>query len=367
MIRYANNSQGAGLNEADPLDLADRAAYGGNVMEAEARDIASYLDYVWQQHHDETGAGVAHFPEAAPDPVGQSQDLRDSFVGPAPGFGCFHLIYAYLIENTRMYEIMGRVIDAFNAGEKLGVMTPNTRQWISVTEALFYRQQNAHDHGPLSTITSDARADGRAIRRNAYYRMFGMDLNHGTDDNKPYPYKKPDAANKTFVTLFEELLRQIWIANVNQLNIAGDETDDAQIQYLSEQLDIMMGNRRLQGTLSREEFSAVATMDWLRLALSFNSPVVVDLRAQAANEAERLKKIGERVGLPAHGKSDDYFALAGDTSALLCAIEAGAVFDAASYLAFVPDVLNVINHWARATGKVLKRLPRPVIPSATAA
>ena len=65
------------------------------------------------------------------------------------------------------------------------------------TEELFYR-----DPPPFSitTVSSHIRPDLRASRRNAYQRMFGMDLNHGADDNSPYPFVRADAANNEFVS-----------------------------------------------------------------------------------------------------------------------------------------------------------------------
>ena len=51
-------------------------------------------------------------------------------------------------------------------------------------------------------------------------------------------------------------------------------------------------------------------MAWFHLTLSFNTPVVRDLEAEANSAEERLQKIGERVGLPAHTRSDSYFRLA---------------------------------------------------------
>ena len=38
-----------------------------------------------------------------------------------------------------------------------------------------------------------------------------MDLNHGSDDGKPYPYIKAEAANSEFVATFEEFLREVWV------------------------------------------------------------------------------------------------------------------------------------------------------------
>ena len=76
-----------------------------------------------------------------------------------------------------------------------------------------------------------------ATGRNAYQRMFGMDLNHGTDDNKPYPYVKAEAANSEFVSTFEEFLREVWVGMENVNNTSGaNPTDDAKIADLAERL-----------------------------------------------------------------------------------------------------------------------------------
>ena len=141
-----------------------------------------------------------------------------------------HLIYAYMIENTRIYEIFRRVLYEFLHGEKLGVPTPDAQHWLRNTEELFYR-----DPPPFSmtTITSHIRSDMRGPRRNAYQRMFGMDLNHGTDDGQPYPYVKAEAYNNDFVTIFEELLREVWVAITNFGNSSGpNPTDQGKIGNL---------------------------------------------------------------------------------------------------------------------------------------
>jgi hypothetical protein len=51
-------------------------------------------------------------------------------------------------------------------------------------------------------LSNYVRPDIHATRRNAYQRMFGMDLNHGTDDNKPYPYVKADELDPSVKTDF---------------------------------------------------------------------------------------------------------------------------------------------------------------------
>ncbi len=364
------------VNNPPGLSIDERRDIANQIMKAHAREIVTYMDLAWENHNvlqDGGGVGGANAPTYAPVGVAGALEAAnfatvfDPNTQPrVPQFGCFHLIYAYMLENTRMYELFGRVIQAFNEGETLGMTTPETRQWITMTEALFYRQQSAHDHAPVSTLTSDSRADGRAIRRNAYYRMFGMDLNHGTDDNKPYPYNKPSASNKGFVPTLENLLRNLWVAITNVQNINNvNPTDNAEIENLARVLYVMLQNRRLNGTLTREEFSAVGTLDWLRLAVSFNSPIVVDLRAEAESEYERLKKIADRVGLPCHGKSDEYFQLAGPMSGLLQGIENQTLIDTGTFLAY-PQIDNIINNWSKVTGKVMKQMPTPVVNQSVA-
>lgn len=280
-----------------------------------------------------------------------------------PGAVWDHLIYAYMIENTRIYEIFRRVLHEFLHGERLGVPTEAAQHWLRSTEELFYR-----DPPPLTirAVTSDIRADMRASRRNAYQRMFGMDLNHGTDDNQPYGYVRAEAANKEFVTTFEELLREVWVGISNVGNRSGaNPTDDAKIANLAETLHNMLLSRRQGGNLSREEFVFVSMMSWFHLAVDFESPIIVALRAQAASPEERLFKIAAQVGLPAHGLSNSYFRLAEPVSGVLLLIETGAMNTADAARAFydpevgAPNALpsamsSIITHWSLITGRDMK-------------
>jgi hypothetical protein len=290
-----------------------------------------------------------------------------------------HLIYAYMIENTRIFEIMQRVIQEYLVGEILEVPSRETHGWLRATEDLFYRDAPSSQ---IAALTSWVRPDVRASRRGAYYRFFGMDLNHGTIDNRPYPFEKPKAANRDFVLIWEELLREVWKGIENSINTSGvNATDDAAIANLARQLFDMLQVRRRNGNLSREEFVYVTTLSWFHLTVEFDSPVVRDLKAEASSPEERLRKIGERVGLPAHAKSESYFILAEAMSRLLIGIETGQFNSPANVRALyapptaqVPnplreDVLAIITHWSMATGRDLKAgkvttSPRTVAPQA---
>jgi hypothetical protein len=270
-----------------------------------------------------------------------------------------HLIYAYMIENTRVYEIFRRVLHEFLHGEKLGVPTAAAQHWLRNTEELFYR-----DPPPFSitAISSHIRADLRASRRNAYWRMFGMDLNHGVDEGQPYPYVKADAYNNEFVTVFEELLREVWIAIANVNNTSGpNPKDEGKIANIVANLQNMLMSRRANGNLSREEFVFVSMMSWFHLTVEFDSPIIQALRAEATGPEQRLFKVAQRVGLPAHGLSKSYFDIADPISRVLIQVEANgtgivpALVATGTSLNSLQTAMNtIITHWSIITGRDMK-------------
>jgi hypothetical protein len=269
-----------------------------------------------------------------------------------------HLIYAYMIENTRIYEIFQRILHEFLYGEKFGVPTAAAQHWLRNTEEMFYRNPPSFS---ITTITSNIRTDSRAIRRNAYWRLFGMDLNHGTENGEPYPYTKADAYNNEFVTVFEEFLRESWVAIANIKNTSGtNPTDKGKIKNIVENIYNMLISRRSNGNISREEFVAISTMSWFHLTVSFDSPIILALRAEAASPEQRLFKIALRVGLPAHGLSKSLFDIADPLSRILILIESGELnsLPVDPDPPFAPNVqedLNtIITHWSIITGRDMK-------------
>jgi len=284
---------------------------------------------------------------------------------PAPDRFWPHLIYAYLVENTRVFDICQRLLHQIVSSEQLGSMSEASQRWARTTEMLFFRDGSA---SLIGSTASELRPDVRATRRNAYYRMFGMDLNHGTLDQRPYAYEKPKAANRDFVTTFESFLREVWRGYINSTNSAGvNMTDTAAIADLGSQLREMLLERRHNGNLTREEFSFVATMNWFHLTLGtgpddeHNSPIVRDCKAEASSPDERLRRLGERVGVPAHRKARSLLTMAEPLSNILVMTErgdfddpgeVGALYD--SSLETGQAMLEIINHWSIATGHDIK-------------
>jgi len=357
------------------------------VLQQHPAVLSRFLDEAWSSQGGAAGA-------ANPPPLSYPENIlindQSSYLGAllAGASGDFyasaqpaqweHLIYAYMIENTRIFEIFERVAAEYAHGERLGLPRPETQAWLRATEELFFR-----DPGPYSvtSVTSLLRPDMRAVRRNAYYRMFGMDLVHGAPGRPNYPYVKPQAANRRFVPVFEELLREVWKGIENSTNSSGPKpTDDDVIAKLARELRDMLTVRRGTPplTLAREEFTAVAQMSWFHLTVEFDSPVVQDLAAQATSPDERLRKIGQRVGIPAHSSSRNYLQLATTMSRILLGIERGLWSKVATApLLYRPgqaarrDMLTIIDHWSMATRRDMKArkvtpTPRSATPNGSA-
>jgi hypothetical protein len=283
--------------------------------------------------------------------------LHPAYAAGSLTLGYEHLIYAYLVENTRIYDIFRRVVTELVQGERLDTPSWEGQRWLRTTEELFFRDPPSF---LAITLNSQMRSDLNATRRNAYYRLFGLDLNHGTDDNKPYPYVKPTAANKEFIPTLELLLMEVWRGITNATNTSGPrDTDNEALGTLATRLRDMLTVRRQNGNLSREEFWFTAMMSWFHLTIESNTPIIVDLGAEATSASERLHKIGERVKLPSHGRAQAFFDLADATSIFLRNIEANAYTTSTSAQAlYNPPVadtmIRIVTQYSVATGRDLK-------------
>lgn len=335
------------------LQIAASSGGANTLLRQPPQVLAHVLDAVWSARI--RGSGLTSFPMGIA-PLRSPRILWD------------HLIWAYLTENSNIDRIMRRVIWEHLHGERLPTLAdPVTYDWLRTTEQFFY------SYGPPllpSTTISLLRDRPQATRRNAYYRMFGTDLNHGDDDGRPYAYEKPSVANREFITNFERLLQEIWFSIANAQNTSGENrSDPAAIADLALRLGNMLNERRggtaLGPNLAYEEFAAIAAMSWLYLVIDSNNAVVDDLKARAASPAERLRKIGDRVGILPHAHSQSYFILAPLVSRLLIELEAGLYTTIGQVQAFYlpappaanplrDRLLQIIDHWSRASGRNLK-------------
>lgn len=330
-------------------------------------EIAAWLEEVWKNPVT-SAAGELGSPENRSNLEGFPLDFQ---VAPRRlvarrMFRWDHLIYAYMIENTRVYEIFRRVLHELLHGEKLGTPNPDSFAWLRATEQLFYAPSAPF---LITSLTSHIRPDLSDIRKNAYQRLFGMDLNHGAGDGKTL-YVKAEAANAEFVATFEEFLREVWVGITFVTGTSSaNPTDSSKIAELAEKLHDMLRSRRHNGNLAREEFSAVCMMSWFHLTLEYDSAIVRSLRAESYGVEQRLFKIAERVGLPAHGLSKHFFDIADPLSRLLILIETNAFKDEAAAkdlytgvgtppnttsTQLLSDMRTIITHWTAITGHDVK-------------
>lgn len=320
-----------------------------------AADLSHLVEATWQLKTES-------FPVRDPYLAKESQDAaRRVLDGFAPGIGLpentDHIAYAYMVENTRIEEILRRVMVSFLGTELFNTPSAETVQWLDQTERLFFREQ-----APFSVLATggDLRPDKGAIRRNAYHRLLGLDLNHGPGGRPgTYQYHRAEVANTRFAHFFQQLLQAVSVGIQNSSNSSGpNPTDDFQITDLVTQIGDSLRDRRGPDmvNLAREEFVAVTFMSWLHLVISWESPVVRDLRATASTPTERLRRIGDRVRLNAHQDTRSFLELGSDMSTLLRSIElnlpvvqqAEAFYTRGSQLRPLMD--RMIHHWSHVTG-----------------
>jgi len=299
-----------------------------------------------------------------------------------------HLSYAYLIECTGIIEVMAEVVRRFAVGESLNTLSAQGTQWVRATEELFFRDPPLF---AIGGIVSEVRPDLRVTRLNNYWRMFALELPHAI----PARWRRPGyvdqswksdtgGVNTGFREKWTELLRQVWLGFENARNgIGPNATDREYVAFLCQSLRELMTARRQGGQLAREEFVHVTTMSWFHLTVETDTPIVIDLKAEATNPADRLAKIAQRVGVTPAPRARELFELSDLMSALLRAIEVGLFDNGADaetlYLpiagneALVRDMNRIIDLWQSATGDRVKdraagTAPQPLrLPSAAAA
>jgi len=350
------------------------------------------IDKAIQKHWSDITNGPINFP------VDASNTIQVFNRDDAPPY---HIIYAYLIENTRIAQIIERLIYLYQHDETLGVASPdvvmhqNAMQWIMNTENLFYKTLSNTSY---RNITSNVRPNAESARRNAYFRMFGIDLafeNTNNLDSGIAPYFKAKASNKDFIPLFEQFLGELWQAYINAQNTSGANSTDYQriIDLATKIREMMLSRRGSAGNLtlnnyrfmnlSREEYASVGFVSWLYFIIAYNSPLVNFLGCQGNTASERLVNIGKKVGIEAHSKAQALFDMAPSAATLLRNIEFGSfeltapdtwirtviesqttnggpVASPAQRAALI-DILTVINNWEKATGHKIKNRESNVV------
>jgi len=293
----------------------------------------------------------------------------------------YHLIMAYMLENTRILQIFERVIEKSLHDEELGITNnPAVFNWFVNSEKLFFK----NDYPRAINIRSLIRPSSDSSRRNAYMRMFGMDLAFGDINSTSggvVEYAKAKASNTSFVALFEKYIIELWQGYTNARNANGPNTTDVNnlVQVALQLRELLQARRGGDPSqvpygnlnLSREEFSSIFLTTWFSFVVSYDSPVVNFLSCQSTTIGERLMKIGTKVGVPAHKKCQSLFEMAGAIAIILTSIETGGFLTNEVWVQGMLTSLNpgnppsvqgnymnyfltVINNWEKATGHPIK-------------
>lgn len=276
------------------------------------------------------------------------------------------LIYSYLIESTGVVEVMSEVIRRILVGETLDALTVAGQQWVRSTHSLFFSEAPPFQVLPIGGLL---RPEGRIARRNAYWRMYSMDLPHPLPPSsmsaisQPWKLDVGAGVNTGFRAQWTDFLRQVWQGLENRTNLSGAKsTDPSYVALLAESIRDMMRLRRRGGQLVREEAAYASMMTWFQITLATDTPIIVDLNATAVSPEERLIKLAQRVGMAPAPRSRELFLLALPASELMRDIELGAFATGALAAALFPIVgtplsaraTDVIDLWQSATGERIK-------------
>jgi hypothetical protein len=319
-----------------------------------------FTGYDWSQPAPPPPLPASPLPSASYTAPLAQPGIAGAFPGPTTKpTNWDHLIYAYIIENTRIFEIFAKVLETYMFSEQLETPTPESQLFWRNLEFMIFGDAMP---SMLWTTSGRVRRDEIANRMATYYWMFGIDLSHAGAIAPQHPYQKPAASNIDFISTFESFASEIWRGMVNAKNTSGaNDTDATAIATLARRIYDMMATRRINGNLSREEFRAVAIMSFLHLAVLYDSPAVVDLKASASSPEMRLQKVAERVGMTAHPKSKPFFDLAAPFSALMQSVETGKFNQPPGAqllywpVSSVTDMAEkVIDQYSLATGRDLK-------------
>src|SRR4030042_4117116 len=137
-------------------------------LESDPVKVAFLMDKVWYYRNEVFFSPLSSFPfypnnepsylSLTPNVWVPNDDTNNLWLN--------HLIYAYMIENTRVYEIFEKIIFEYLYGEKLGFPArPETVKWLRTTEELFYKSSSNY---LIQSVVSNIRPDIRSSRRNAY-------------------------------------------------------------------------------------------------------------------------------------------------------------------------------------------------------
>lgn len=365
------NFSRASIVKSNPYVLLTKTDVGNNAAGLEqsfttlrnTKAIKSSIDNYWDR--------LVEYDKLSKEEISMNvnTDAQNKYTGYYPAF---HLIYAYMMENTKIFQIFERITSLYQHGEDLTIPYNNsdtlTRPWIDNTHLLFFSNSPYAVWNENSLLGSNF----EAMRRNGYYRLFGMDLNHGIGENgtTPVNYKRTGHSNADFVPQFENFLKLCWQMMINFSNTSNINTTDLiALQEQANTLKNMLLARRTTENnldnytllnLSKLEYHSVVMAEWFNHAISYNSPIVKEMGAEGVIPSDRLSRLGQRVGISCHSKTGNFLDLAPLMATLLRLLELDEVDS--DYLTAIANpqtrpyalITSILYNYQLATGKDLK-------------
>lgn len=284
-----------------------------------------------------------------------------------------HMIYGYFVEATRIDHIIERLIGLATNGDELGILDPDAMQILTTTESLFFKSSSPHSN---MNIRSNIRPNSEATRRNMFKNVLGLDLPHGAIDSKNnpnYPYPQPESPNLGFTNVLEKFMGELWNAHININNHVGaSDKDVIAVENLAVMIKEMLLSKRTNDEetfrkhygytkYAKEEFSSCMKAKWMHRIVAHNSPLLKSLNCTGITIDARLKKLGQKAGIPAHSQSGNFIDL-GVRMAVLCRLIENGEFDNSITIeeAMNPNsplgemLLKIINLYSYTTGRNVK-------------
>lgn len=348
-------------------DIADNAK-GVEQDFTTQRDTAQIKNAV-EEYWNRLGSYDEFIKEDKLNPLSINFDSEKKYKG---YFHNMHLMYAYMVENSKIYQVFEKIIAKYQLGEDLTIPYNSndklSRVWIENTHLLFF--SNAPQ--AIWNENSNLGNNFEAMRRNAYFRLFGMDLNHGIGENgtASVQYQRANHFNADFIMQLESFLKLCWQMMINFSNTSNINTTDLiALQEQANSLKNLLLSRRTTErslddytllNLSKVEFHSVIMAEWFNHAISYNSPIVREMGAEGVTASERLNRLAQRVGYTSHSKTANFLDLAPLLATLLRLLELDEVDN--NYLTAIANpstrpyalITSILYNYQIATGKDLK-------------
>jgi hypothetical protein len=233
-----------------------------------------------------------------------------------------HLIYAYMIESTRVCEIFRKLSALYKSGAQLPPPSIASRQfWFMADSVILSPPQAICVWTGASRTPEEEEASRHALYRNTFAREFS-----GADENRRAGFAQ--SSTPDFFAKFEAFLGEAWRGIVQARSPqAQRDTNHQKLASLAMDLSNQLVTMRERTSLTLEEFRAVAIASMLHVVVSVNSQVVNDLGANAVSSAERLALMGKKCGIAPSPRAPALFEISRPLSVILRALESGAFND----------------------------------------